>query len=89
MTHGDHLLVMAYGDKWRSFRKLIHNFFHENRCEKEHIGLQNAEAVQMLHDFCTTPGELMKHPKRFSNSIIMSLRKYLRFLDGFELHKVN
>lgn len=74
MTHGDHLLVMGYGDKWRSFRKLIHNYFHENRCEKEHVKLQDAEAVQMLRDFCIAPNDLMKHPKRFSNSIIMSLR---------------
>lgn len=75
MTHGDHMLVMRYGDKWRCYRKLIHNFVNESRCEKEHIRLQNAEAVQMLHDICVAPGELMKHPKRFSNSIIMSLRK--------------
>lgn len=75
ITRGDHLLVMNYGNKWRLFRKLIHNYFHENRCEKEHISVQNAEAVQMLRDFCIAPGELMKHPKRFSNSIIMSLRE--------------
>ena len=78
ITGGDHLLVMAYGDRWRSFRKLIHNHFNENRCEKEHIKLQNAEAVQMLRDFCMAPGDLMKHPRRFSNSIIMSLGKSLR-----------
>lgn len=74
ITRGDHLLVMGYGNKWRNFRKLIHNYFHENRCEKEHIRVQNAEAVQMLRDFCIAPGELMNHPKRFSNSITMSLR---------------
>jgi cytochrome P450 len=75
ITRGDHLLVMNYGDRWRSFRKLIHHYFLEIRCEKEHITVQQAEAVQMLRDFCVAPGELMKHPGRFSNSIIMSLRK--------------
>ncbi|TVY29831.1 Cytochrome P450 monooxygenase, partial [Lachnellula hyalina] len=73
MTHRDHLLAMDYGEKWRKFRKLIHQQFHESRCEKEHIVLQNAEAVQMLCDFCLAPGEVMKHPKRFSNSITMTL----------------
>ena len=66
---------MSHGDKWRKFRKLIHQHFHEARCEKHHVTLQNAEAVQMLRDFCTEPEALMLHPKRFSNSIIMTLRK--------------
>jgi len=75
ITRGDHLLVMNHGDKWRKFRKLVHQQFHETRCEREHITLQNAEAVQMLRDFCVAPESLMQHPKRFSNSIIMTLRK--------------
>ncbi|RMZ77835.1 hypothetical protein DV737_g4172, partial [Chaetothyriales sp. CBS 132003] len=73
MTRGDHLLVMMHGDKWRLFRKLVHQQFNEVRCEREHITLQNAEAVQMMRDFCVAPGELMNHPKRFSNSIVMAL----------------
>lgn len=75
ITQGDHLLVMKNGEKWRLFRKLLHQKFNENRCEKEHITLQNAEAVQMLKDCLVEPEGLMRHPKRFSNSIIMSLGK--------------
>lgn len=75
ITGGDHLLVMNYGDVWRSFRKVIHQYFMESMVEKEHVKLQNAEAVQMMRDFCLQPGLHMLHPKRFSNSIIMSLRK--------------
>ena len=77
MTRGDHLLVMAHGKKWILFRKLIHQHFHEARCEREHVTLQNAEAVQMLRDFCVEPEQLMNYPKRFSNSIIMTLRESL------------
>ncbi|MCJ1466164.1 hypothetical protein MMC07_004783 [Pseudocyphellaria aurata] len=73
ITRGDHLLVMAHSEKWRLFRKLIHQQFHEAKCEKEHVPLQNAEAVQMLNDFCVMPEQMMSHPKRFSNSIIMTL----------------
>ena len=64
---------MGQGDKWRYFRKLVHQYFHEAHCEKEHVRLVDAEAVQMLRDFCETPEDVMLHPKRFSNSIIMSL----------------
>lgn len=73
ITGGDSLLLMNPGEKWRLLRKLMHQQFHEARCEREHITLQNAEAVQMLRDFLVEPEELMQHPRRFSNSIIMSL----------------
>ena len=75
ITGGDHLLIMDYGDLWRSFRKLIHQYFMEGRVEKEHTILVNAEAIQMARDFCIAPEKHMLHPKRFSNSIIMSLGK--------------
>jgi hypothetical protein len=74
ITGGHHLLVMNYGNLWRSFRKAIHQHFMESMVEKEHIVLQNAEAAQMMRDFMLEPEKHMLHPKRYSNSIIMSLR---------------
>ena len=68
-------MVMKHGEKWRLCRKLVHQQFYEGRCETEHIRLQNAEAAQMLKDFLVEPKGLMGHPRRFSNSIIMSLGK--------------
>lgn len=73
ITGGDHVLVMDAGPKWRTMRKLIVQEFTENLCDKKHISVVNAEAVQMLRDFVIDPKSLMNHPKRFSNSIIMSL----------------
>lgn len=70
---GDHLVFMQMGDRWRMRRKLIHQHFMDSAVEKKHIPLINAEAVQMMHDFCVEPGKHMIHPKRYSNSIIMSL----------------
>ena len=64
---------MTNNDKWRLFRKLVHQCFNEKRCEEVHVTLQNAEAVQMLRDTCMAPEMMMSHPKRFSNSVIMSL----------------
>lgn len=77
ITQGHHILMMQYGDTWRAMRKLIHEMFRESRCEKEHRELQEAEASQMLVDFLLQPGRHMLHPKRFSNSITMSLGEYL------------
>lgn len=37
MTSGDHLLVMQYGQQWRTFRKLIHQYFRESMVEKHHV----------------------------------------------------
>ena len=64
---------MQNGPKWRLFRKLVVNHFNEMRCQQEHLALVEAEATQMMHDIMMAPQELMLHPKRFSNSIIMSL----------------
>jgi cytochrome P450 len=64
---------MPYSDKWRQARKLMQFQFNENRVEKEHVKLIEAEATQMLYDFMEEPEKLNLHPKRFSNSIIMSL----------------
>ena len=80
ITGGDHLLVMDYGNTWRAFRKVVHENFKETMVVNEHTKLVNAEAVQMCRDFLVTPGKHMEHPKRFSNSIVMSLREYPLYL---------
>lgn len=76
ISDGDHLLLMQYSDHWRKCRKLVHQFFMENMVTKHHLPLIDAEAVQMVSDLVTDPTHHMKHPKRFSNSIIMSLGKF-------------
>jgi cytochrome P450 len=75
ITGGDHLLVMNNTPTWRAMRKLLHQDFMESRCETEHVKVQHAEAVQMLHDFLLFPEHFMLHPKRFSNSVVMSIRE--------------
>jgi hypothetical protein len=76
ITGGDHLLAMDYGELWRAFRKVIYQHFKETMVEKEHTKVVNAEAIQMCRDFLLAPNKQMLHPKRFSNSITMSLRKF-------------
>lgn len=53
----------------------------ESMVNKHHIPLIEAEAVQMVHDLVADPAHHMRHPKRFSNSIIMSLGKFLSHPD--------
>lgn len=77
ISNGDHLLLMQYSERWRTCRKLVHQFFMETMVSKQHVNVTNAEAIQMLRDFVVEPEGHMRHPKRFSNSIIMSLSKPL------------
>lgn len=73
ITKGNHLLVMFYGDKWRTFRRLIHQHLTEAMVERQHLAIVNAEAIQLVHDYMTSPEDHMLHPKRFSNSISNSI----------------
>ena len=75
ITKGNHLLVMHYGNQWRTFRRLVHQHLQESMVNSEHLGIVDAEAVQLVRDFVLDPGNHMLHPKRFSNSITNSIGK--------------
>lgn len=70
-------MFMNPGDSWRRGRRLYSQQLTESLCEKRHVHLLHAEATQMLRDFCLNPEGLMAHPKRYSNSIIMSIGVFL------------
>ena len=76
ITGGDHLLIMDYGPAWRDMRKLIHQEFTEALCERDYIKIQEAEAAQLLRDCVLEPEHFMMHPRRFSNSIVMSVCRH-------------
>ena len=69
------MMFMNAGKRWQRGRKLYYQHLMESRYKKDHVALQNAEAIQMLRDILTEPKNLMYHLKRFSNSIIMSISK--------------
>lgn len=75
ITKGDHLLVMHYGNKWRLFRRLVHQHLMESMVDSHHVDIVNAEAIQMVRDYLLAPQEHMLHPKRYSNSITNSIGK--------------
>ncbi|KUI61929.1 O-methylsterigmatocystin oxidoreductase [Cytospora mali] len=70
---GSHAMFLNPSDKWRRARKLYTQLMSAARCETSHIKLIEAEGVQMLRDFCLEPAQAMDHPRRMSNSIIMSM----------------
>lgn len=73
MMHGDHLMFMNTDQRWRRGRRLYHQYFNEGVSEREHVVVQQAEAVQLLRDMCLQPDDFMAHCKRYTNSVIMSL----------------
>lgn len=76
ITKGDHLLVMHYGNHWRTFRRLVHQHLNDAMVENEHLPIIDAEAVQLVRDYMLYPKNHMLHSKRFSNSISNSISKY-------------
>lgn len=74
---GDHMLLMDNTPTWRLFRKQIHQNLTEALCDKSHSKIQHAETVQMLHDMMEHPESWTNHLKRFSNSVVMSIGRYL------------
>lgn len=73
ITKGNHLLVMHYGDQWRTFRRLVHQHFMETMVENHQTKIVNAEAIQLVRDYMIDPEHHMAHPKRYSNSITNSI----------------
>lgn len=64
---------MNYGKRWQLIRKLVHQYFMEPMCEKQHVHVQHAQATQMIRDFLLDPENHMRHTKRYSNSFTNSL----------------
>lgn len=73
ISGGDHILLMDYGPQWRDTRKLLHGTFPEKVVEQQHLKVQEGEARQMIRDYLNEPAQHMLHPKRYSNSITMSI----------------
>lgn len=51
----DHLVTLQYSRIWRVIRQLIHQYFTDSMCDKEHVHLQHAGGVQMLWGFIVDP----------------------------------
>ncbi|CAE6491274.1 unnamed protein product [Rhizoctonia solani] len=61
-------------DRWRTARKLIVQHYAPRAIKTEHIRLQEAESVQLVHDFLHQPELFMQHSMRTVLKLILSPR---------------
>ncbi|QRW15884.1 cytochrome P450 family protein [Rhizoctonia solani] len=64
--------------KWRLARKQIVQHYASSVVKTEYVGLQEAESVQLLHDFLHDPKHFMQHPMRFTTSVVTCLNYGVR-----------
>ncbi|CAE6410567.1 unnamed protein product [Rhizoctonia solani] len=76
-SSGDHLLFQQDTEKWRAARKQIVRHY-PRASDPEHVRLQEAESVQLLHDFLHDPERNMQHSMRYTTSIITCLNYGVR-----------
>ncbi|KAF9269294.1 cytochrome P450 [Marasmius fiardii PR-910] len=72
VTDGLNMAGARYSSKWRAMRKAAHAILSPSIIE-DHLPIQRAEAMQVLHDFLETPEGFFEHIQRYSNSVIMSV----------------
>ncbi|KAG9122079.1 hypothetical protein FRC07_001687 [Ceratobasidium sp. 392] len=70
---GDYLLFQQDTNKWRSARKQIVQHFAPNVMKTENFSIQEAESVQLLHEFLHEPKGFMHHPMRYVTSVLTCL----------------
>ncbi|TDZ58545.1 Cytochrome P450 monooxygenase yanC [Colletotrichum trifolii] len=62
------ILLMKYGETWRTFRKIFHQMLHLNAA-KGYVPYQDLESKQMLFGFLEDPDQFIDHIRRFTNSL--------------------
>ncbi|KAI0199291.1 cytochrome P450 2D18 [Astrocystis sublimbata] len=71
--NSNHPMFMDANERWKLRRKLYHQILQESKCNSQHLSLLEAESIQLVRDIALKPNDLMLHPGRFTNSIMMSL----------------
>ncbi|KAJ1307503.1 hypothetical protein OPQ81_001602 [Rhizoctonia solani] len=74
---GDHVLFQTDTEKWKAARKQIVRHY-PRASDPEQVRLQEAESVQLLHDFVNQPERNMQHTIRYTTSIITCLNYGIR-----------
>ncbi|CUA76075.1 O-methylsterigmatocystin oxidoreductase [Rhizoctonia solani] len=74
---GDNVLFQTNTEKWKAARKQIVRHY-PRASDPEQVRLQEAESVQLLHDFLHQPEQSMRHSMRYTTSIIACLNYGIR-----------
>ncbi|KAJ9645508.1 hypothetical protein H2204_001088 [Knufia peltigerae] len=90
---GLRLLMMGYGDKWRKFRKMIHQLLNVQSA-RSYVPYQVLENKQMLYQFLEQPDDFLNHIRRYANALTTTMvygwrtptyedPKMMQLFDGF------
>ncbi|KEP51678.1 putative cytochrome P450 family protein [Rhizoctonia solani 123E] len=74
---GDNVLFQTNTEKWKAARKQIVRHY-PRASDPEQVRLQEAESVQLLHDFLRQPEQNIQHTMRYTTSIITCLNYGVR-----------
>ncbi|KAJ7594361.1 cytochrome P450 [Mycena floridula] len=64
-------LMLPYGDKWRQWRKLIHQGFNARKSES-YLGMQSDESKVAMYQISTDPQNYEQHLQRYAASVATS-----------------
>lgn len=73
MSGGARIVFMAYGDKWRNQRKIMHSILNGAQAEKKFVPFQDLEAKQLVYEMFKDSENYQRASQRFSNSVVLSV----------------
>jgi hypothetical protein len=72
MSKGSRIVLMPYGDSWRTLRKIMHNILSA-RQKDVFRPFQDIESRHLCYDYLHNPEKWWVANGRFANSVIMSV----------------
>ncbi|KAJ7489151.1 cytochrome P450 [Mycena latifolia] len=69
---GLNMVLARYTENWRTLRRTAHAILTP-QASARHLPIQQAEAMQLLHDILRRPESFYTHIRRYSNSVILSV----------------
>ncbi|KAI1103168.1 putative cytochrome P450 [Jackrogersella minutella] len=94
ISNNQRMLLMAYGDRWRMLRKLVHNSLNI-KASRTYVPYQDLENKAMLVDFLENPDQFINHFRRYTNSLVTQMLfgfrttstkdpRFIQLFQGFE-----
>ncbi|KIW50490.1 hypothetical protein PV05_09294 [Exophiala xenobiotica] len=72
ISGGNRILLMPYGERWRTLRKIMHSILNKQNAPV-FAPFQDVESKHLLYDFLHHPELWYSATQRFANSVIMSV----------------
>ncbi|KAJ7149143.1 cytochrome P450 [Mycena filopes] len=72
VTRGLNLVLAHYTEDWKMLRNAAQAILTP-QASARHLHIQQAEAIQLVHDLLCTPESFYTHLQRYSNSVILSV----------------